>query len=330
MFPSSLRLIELAAALAFAVMVAPPAGTSTPPALSTLKLATWNLEWLMTPATFNELKARCTDNDRARRAAQRAMPCDVASSLERSALDLAALSRYARQLDADVVALQEVDGPAAARLVFPLHEFCFTGSRALQNNGFAIRRGVPFRCDADVTGLSQGDVVRRGAVAVLFPGTPQEIHLLGVHLKSGCARQALDGPDDACARLARQARPLEDWIDAQARAGRRFAILGDFNRDLLAERGPVRNRNGSLHSFWHEISDGDPRGAALLNTAAGETFRNCAPGQNHTSFIDYILLGGPLRERWVAGSFERMTWQPRDAARLRLSDHCPVAIRLRL
>jgi endonuclease/exonuclease/phosphatase family metal-dependent hydrolase len=205
----------------------------------------------------------------------------------------------------------------------------FTGSHALQNTGFAIRRGIPYRCGADVMDLSQGDAVRRGAVVVLFPGTARELHLLGVHLKSGCAQRALDGPADACRRLSRQAGPLEAWIDAQARAGRRFAILGDFNRDLLAEREPVRSRNGSLRSLWHEISDGDPRGATLLNTAAGEPFRNCATGQNHTSFIDYILLGGPLRERWVAGSFERMTWQPRDAARLRLSDHCPVAIRLR-
>jgi endonuclease/exonuclease/phosphatase family metal-dependent hydrolase len=257
------------------------------------------------------------------------MPCDVASDLERSAIDLATLARYAKLLDADVVAVQEVDGPAAARHVFPQHDFCFTGARALQNTGFAIRRGIPHRCEADVMGLSQGDAVRRGAVVVLFPGTAREIHLLGVHLKSGCAQRALDGRNDACQRLSRQAGPLEAWIDAQARAGRRFALLGDFNRDLLGERGPARGDNGMLRSLWHEINDGDPRGAELLNTAAGVRFRNCATGQNHTGFIDYILLGGPLRERWLAGSFERVTWQQRDAARLRLSDHCPVAIRLR-
>ena len=74
------------------------------------------------------------------------MPCDVAHELARSGEDIAALRRYAQDLDADIVALQEVDGAEAARLVFPDYEFCFSGRVAVQNNGFAIRRGLPFAC----------------------------------------------------------------------------------------------------------------------------------------------------------------------------------------
>ena len=95
-------------------------------------------------------------------------------------------------LDADVVALQEVDGPDAARLVFPDYQFCFSGRVAVQNNGFAIRRGLPFACAPDLTDLSMNDDVRRGVELRLFPGTPQELRLLSVHLKSGCARDPLD------------------------------------------------------------------------------------------------------------------------------------------
>jgi endonuclease/exonuclease/phosphatase family metal-dependent hydrolase len=296
----------------------------------TVKLATWNLEWLLTPATFSALKSTCTENDEKRRAGQRLLPCDVAAKLERSAIDLAALARYARQLNADVVAIQEVDGPNAARQVFAEHHFCFTGSKALQNNGFAIRRGVPYRCGDDLNALSLGDSVRRGVTVVLYPDTDHELYLLGVHLKSGCARPPLDRGASACEKLARQVPALEGWIDSQARAGHRFAVLGDFNRELLAERGAARNAAGGQRNVWEEINDGVPAGAALVNVAAGERFRNCANGQNHSGFIDQILLDRLLARQLVAGSFERLTWEARDASRLQLSDHCPVAVRLRI
>ena len=102
----------LAASLALAALTLPalaaaPAGT--------LKLATWNLEWFLQPETFAALKRSCASNDAERRSAQRQLPCDVARTLERSAVDISAMARYAKSLDADVVALQEVDGAAAAR-----------------------------------------------------------------------------------------------------------------------------------------------------------------------------------------------------------------------
>lgn len=284
----------------------------------------------MQPATFSALKGQCTRDDQLRRAVQRLLPCDVAAKLERSAIDLAAMASYARELDADVIAIQEADGAGAARQVFTDYNFCFTGSRALQNNGFAIRRGVPFRCGADIDSLSLGDSVRRGASLVLYPGTRQEMHLLGVHLKSGCARQRLDSALGACEKLARQVPALESWIDAEARAGHRYAVLGDFNRELLAEHGAARNAAGQLQSLWAEINDGEPPGARLVNVAAGEHFRNCATGQNHSGFIDQILLGERLAPQLIPGSFERLTWRPRDAARLILSDHCPLAVSLKI
>jgi len=327
----SRALAAIAAALAVALAVAyatvAPAAAGPP---GTLKLATWNLEWLLTPATFSALKGNCSRNDAERRAAQRQLPCDVAAHLERSAVDISAMARYARALDADVVALQEVDGPAAARQLFAGYEFCFTGSRALQNTGFAIRRGVPFRCGPDLMALSLGDSVRRGASLILYPGTRHEIRLLGVHLKSGCARQRLDEGPEACRRLARQVPVLEDWIDAAARAGAWYGVLGDFNRNLLAERGAARAANGAQRNVWAELDDGEPRGATLINVAAGEPFRNCVSGQNHSGYIDQIILGEKLATRLVPRSFERLTWTAQDAARFKLSDHCPLAIRLRI
>lgn len=335
--PSALVLSLLLAgrALAAAAAAAPAAGADV-----ALKLASWNLEWLMTPATFNELSRTCTppaaSSVAGPRAARppRSIPCDVAARLERGRADFAGLARYARALDADVVALQEVDGPAAAALVFPpgRYAFCFTGARAVQNTGFAIRRGIPHRCGADYLPLALGARLRRGATLVLYPGTAAEIHLLGVHLKSGCARGPLDAtpPAEACALLARQVPALEAWIDGEAVNSNRFGVLGDFNRELLAERGPARAPDGSQANLWPEIDDGDPPAARLVNSAAGERFSNCVRGRIQTGYIDQIVLGPGLAAARVPGSFERMVYAPRDAWRLKLSDHCPIAVRISL
>jgi len=304
------------------------AGAQDSTTLSSLKIATWNLEWLIAPATFKPLKGTCVPKGASAFASERRLPCDVAQRFERSSRDFATLARYARELDADVIALQEVDGADAARLVFPGYEFCFTGSRHLQNTGFAVRAGVPKRCGPDLTALSLDDSLRRGAELVLFPGEPRELHLLSVHLKSGCSDKSLASGGRACDTLARQVPALESWIDAQARAGHRFAVLGDFNRDLLREHGPARAPSGQPLQLWPEIADGDPPDAHLRNVVEGQPFRNCVPGQAHSAFIDHIVVGRRLAGALVPGSFERVTFSAADARHARLSDHCPLAVRL--
>ena len=291
-------------------------------AAAELKLASWNLEWFMKPETLRALTPACTPADAPRDGARRAVPCDVAHELARSGEDIVALRNYARALDADVVSLQEVDGADAARLVFPGYEFCFSGRVAVQNNGFAIRHGVPFSCAADISDLSLNDDVRRGVELRLYPGTPQELHLLSVHLKSGCARDPLDATKPSCQELARQVPALEHWIDTQASEHKVFAVVGDFNRDLRQEPAGI--------SLWGEIDDGDPPESDLVNTAEGQTFENCMPSQTFTGYIDYLVLGRRMARGLVENSFGRAIYRPRDAARRKLSDHCPVFIRLRV
>jgi endonuclease/exonuclease/phosphatase family metal-dependent hydrolase len=307
----------------------PPAAEAGVDAAGSLKLATWNLEWLISPGAFKQLKPNCAPENEPVHGDVRRIPCDITARLERSSRDFSVLARYARSLDADVVALQEVDGADAARLVFPDYEFCFTGRKHVQNTGFAVRRGVPFRCGPDDRELSLRDTLRRGKELTLFPGESREIHLLSVHLKSGCSSKPLTAPDKACHDLARQAPILEAWIDAQAAAGRRFAVLGDFNRDLLSEasRGDLLGKDGGL---WADIADGTPPEAALQNAAAGAPFRNCVPGQGYHGYIDNIVLSHTLAVEAVLGSFARLTYSAADARHARLSDHCPVSIRLNI
>ncbi|MCU0760170.1 MAG: endonuclease/exonuclease/phosphatase family protein [Steroidobacteraceae bacterium] len=293
-----------------------------------LRIATWNLEWLVAPEDFLALARSCVPEGASPGRRRRTIPCDVAAKLERSTADFDALARYARELDADVVALQEVDGPAAARRVFPGYRFCFSTAPAVQNLGFAVRDGLPFRCGRELADLSLGGRLRSGVELVLHPGTAAELRLLSVHLKSGCGRRTLDSPRDACGVLARQVPVLERWIDAQAAAGRPFAVLGDFNRELLRDAGPARNGSGGLRSLWSEIDDADPPEADLANAAEGERFVNCHPGQNFNGYIDHIVLSRGLAARRVPGSFRRVTFEPREALRRNLTDHCPVAVDL--
>jgi endonuclease/exonuclease/phosphatase family metal-dependent hydrolase len=276
----------------------------------------------MTPQTLQALRPACLPAEAPRDGARRAIPCDVAGELTRSGEDFAAFRRYARRLDADVIALQEVDGEAAARLVFPGYSFCFSGRNHVQNTGFAIRPGLPHACGPELVDLSINDHVRRGVELRLFPGTPQEIRMLSVHLKSGCSRDPLDSPRVSCAQLAAQLPVLERWIDAQAAERRPFAVLGDFNRDLRRE--PV------TAPLWAAIDDADPPGADLVNTAEGQEFQNCSPAQTFGGYIDYIILGRQMARGLVEGSFGRELFRPKDALRRKLSDHCPVFIRLRV
>ena len=141
----------------------------------TLKIATWNMEWLIAPDVLRPMREHCAPQDTPIRGNDRRVPCDVALKFNRSEADFRAYARYAKELDADVVALQEVDGASAASLAFPDYDFCFTSRRHVQNNGFAIRKGVPHRCEADLQTLSNNDSVRRGAVVTLFPGDRREI-----------------------------------------------------------------------------------------------------------------------------------------------------------
>jgi endonuclease/exonuclease/phosphatase family metal-dependent hydrolase len=315
-----------------AMLLLPGACIGAVPLPRTITLATWNMEWLMTPQTVAALRSGCTGGDRPP-ARARSSPCDVARDLARRPEDYGRLADYAQRLDADVIAIQEVDGPEAARLVFRDHDFCFTARRAVQNNGFAIRRGrgIRFRCDADVRSLAVGhEHLRAGAQITLFPGMPEDLHLLGVHLKSGCAGERLDSGEEACMVLARQVQPLKAWVDVQARAGHRFMLLGDFNRRLAREGRSARDTQGRMRNMWPELSSADVQGARLVSLAEGRPYLKCHLTERHSAYIDHIIAGESAARHWMPATFRRVGFVQSDAVRLKLSDHCPVSVEYRL
>jgi len=223
-----------------------------------------------------------------------------------------------------VIAFQEAENEAAAARVFdPLRFVIVMEDRAgapsgtcggehktqtviRQAVGFAIRKGIVFDRNPDVTALMLGNPqLRSGVDITLRPRGQPAIRLLSVHLKSGCFAGS---EAKACPVLLQQIPALERWIDIAAAGNHRFAVLGDWNRRLgLAG-----------DSVWTEIDDGDPPNADLRLADAG-VHPQCDP--RYDSFIDHIVLDKR------AGDDLKSFAETRYAANEKHhSDHCPVSV----
>lgn len=271
-----------------------------PAAAATIKISTWNLEWLT-----------------LRHASAPGLPANIHT---RRPGDWTALAGYARRLNADVVAFEEVDGKAPAARLFPpdRYNLVLTHDRTALRVGFAIRRGIAFRQNPDVTSLVRYKharyPLRSGADITLTLGS-QRLRLLAVHLKAGCWYKYIYSRKYACRTLAKQIPGLRRWIAARDAHGTPFVVLGDFNR--------VMDGNDRFHRAMDPFH-GQP-GKALLRADAG--LENPCWGGGH--FTDHVLLGGPARGWLVPHSVRVMVYrQTNPAWKDRLSDHCPVSIQL--
>jgi hypothetical protein len=147
----------------------------------------------------------------------------------RTVAELSAMADLVDILDADVIAMQEVDGPEAARQIFDpnQYDFHFSSRNYQQRTGFAIRRGLAFTPNPDLEELDVGGVRHGTDLTVMIGGQP--LRLLSVHLKSFCHQDDLDNvsPSDNtdCGKLKRQIPILEDWIEERAQEGVPLVVL---------------------------------------------------------------------------------------------------------
>jgi endonuclease/exonuclease/phosphatase family metal-dependent hydrolase len=260
------------------------------PALSAeLKIATWNLNWLTTRTVG--------DPD---------LPQDVTP---RSDDDFARLAQYAKQLNADVIAIEEIDGFSAASKVFARTEYSIhmTHDHVVQRVGIVVRRGLHYDINPDLTALN-GQHLRSGADITLHLGDT-DLRILAVHLKKGCREVPLpDAKSRVCEELRAQIPPLTDWIAARRQEGVPFVILGDFNR-------------------WMDKHD---TFLAALRTAAPlvrATEGHSSPCWGGEDFIDHILAGGPAAGWMQPDSMKVLTYKETERSwQDRLSDHCPLSV----
>ena len=233
------------------------------------------------------------------------------------------MARYAARAGADVVALQEVDGPQAAAAVFPGYQnVCFVKRAHPQKTGFAVRAGIPFRCNGDLVALDDDGAARAGADITLWPDTPHAIRLLSVHLKSGCFELPLtDRTNPVCERLQAQAPILARWVAERQDAGEAFAILGDFNRRLEIDAALEAGPDAAPVGLWATMTKAGP----LARVTDSQTYRPCRAGERYTSWIDNIVLGGKLAETRRNLVHIGMSDAPKAAV---LSDHWVIGVDL--
>jgi len=143
--------------------------------------------------------------------------------------------------------------------------------------------------------------------------TQPPLRVLAVHLKTGCFDDRLSGRvRRACAQLREQVPALVDWIVARRSEGVAFAILGDFNRHM-----------DGRDQLWAAL-----RQAAPLARATEGRASPCWGGE---AFIDHIVLGNAARDWLLPGTLRVLTYREAGTEwKQRLSDHCPVSVRLRL
>ena len=256
-----------------------------------LKVATWNLDWLTT-----------------RPAGDPGLPADVTP---RSAADFDRLAQYAAELNADVISIQEVDGFSAASKVFPRDRYSIhmTHDHVVQRVGIVVRRGLHYEINPDITELSAHHL-RSGADITLHLAT-SDLRVLAVHLKTGCRDASLKkAKSSVCDELRNQIAPLSDWIAARQQEGIPFLVLGDFNRWM-----------DGRDTFIAELR----KAAPLVRATEGHS----SPCWGSENFIDHILAGG-LAANWMHPDTLRvLSYRETDPLlKDRLSDHCPVSVRL--
>jgi endonuclease/exonuclease/phosphatase family metal-dependent hydrolase len=237
-----------------------------------------------------------------------------------------ALRRVVRELDADVLLLQEMGGaPYLAEL-----------QRDLDREGI----GYPYAdvleaADADrhVAMLSRrkpAEIVRhaalafpyfggrenvkRGLLEVRFATAKGEFTIFVVHLKS----RFTDRPDDPESALRRtgEATAIRDAVLARfpEPAAARFAIMGDFNDHKAS------------HALRRFASRGGLKIAELLPAvdSQGESWTHLYKKQDSYTRVDHVLVSAGLR-RFVRGDAARIYDGP-DVAEA--SDHRPVVVTL--
>ena len=215
----------------------------------------------------------------------------------RNSADYAALTRRIQELDADVVAFQEVENAAAAHRVFPASDWhielsrrpsmgrsraCWGKPEARLGHlatGFAVGNGIAYRRNADLRALGADGAFQRWGTDITLTVDGRQLRLLSVHLRSGCwgERQDRDAKRrKTCATLRGQIERLKAWADARQAEAVGFVILGDFNRRLTLPGDWA----------WRLLS---PPSAPLRLLTEGEPFR-CDP--RFPAFIDHVAVGG--------------------------------------
>jgi endonuclease/exonuclease/phosphatase family metal-dependent hydrolase len=242
----------------------------------------------------------------------------------------AALRAVIRSLDADVLALQEIGGPAflaelrrdlaSEGMVYPYGEAMLAADEA---RGLAVLSRVPLGAitahrdlRARGRGVEEAELVRRGMLQaeVRGAGGATRVTLFIVHLKSRLAVDR-DDPQAEDQRVA-EAQAVRDRIlkvfPEPGAPSARFVLLGDFN-DLPGSRAleAVEARGKTRIASWTDAAD-----------SRGHRWTHAYERLGLYSRFDQVFvsaaLEGEVRRAWIADGAEVAG----------ASDHRPLVLEL--
>ena len=259
-----------------------------------------------------------------------------AGCVPRSALDYEQLRDFSKLLNADIIALQEVENTAAVERIFPKSEWNIVLSdrpnsktyrcrgndqeSTQQRVAVVLRKGIKYQINESFRELGlEMEGLRYGVVVEVF-GDHDTINLMAVHLKSGCFVDDYSTSKlRACEVLGTQIETLDDWIENSIRGNKKFIVLGDFNSRLTRENS----------MFWNKLVEMNNRPIGIKNGMQNLT--GCHP--RYPDLIDHIILGPQTSKLQVQNSQMVHFYSSTDEQMAEddiLSDHCPISLMLRL
>ncbi|MDD1779803.1 endonuclease/exonuclease/phosphatase family protein [Enterovibrio sp. ZSDZ35] len=307
------RFSKLIHTACLAVVVA--ASVNVKHAFASLTLATWNMEWL---------------SDKG----------DIIQG-QRKADDYLMMQTVVSVLNADLVAFQEVDSLYALSKVLNPNEYNFflsdrakyyTKSRGSnQFTGWAVRKGIQVIDHADYkplglpTFLSRGNL-RYGTYIEVVRDNQPSLHLLSIHLKSGCFETPVRR-NNSCKKLERQVDALSVWIKTRQELGQEFIIAGDFNHYM------------NINNEW--VWESLVKGAGKDNLVNLSEFTQAKCKARRFNFrtkrweqvvydklIDHIIASPGAISSDITPLAKQFRYSYHTVANYRLSDHCPVYVEL--
>ncbi len=238
----------------------------------------------------------------------------------RSKDEFAYLKAVGKQLNADIVALQEVDGEVAARRVLPGYNMYFSSRRDRRRVGFAVRRSAfdVIVHHEDFKSISMNNALPRGVdLSVIVSNT--EIRILNIDMIRGCEDKDIKRQTRECSRLRKQWRFLAEWIYQRIEEGVAFAVVGDFGKSFKIDDD---------QSAWQMLHGEEvPLGSLVRVTQAQQ---NTCWGGETNYFLNHILLNKKAADFVVPKSFGQVSYDGSSIERQKISEHCPMMVRLDL
>ncbi|PKF50436.1 endonuclease/exonuclease/phosphatase family protein [Enterovibrio nigricans] len=260
---------------------------------------------------------------------------------QRNAEDYLMMQTVVSVLNADLVAFQEVDSlDTLAKVIDPDEYNFFLSDRAQfytksrksnQFTGWAVRKSLEVIDHADYeplglpTFLSRGHLRYGSYIEVKRKNRPP-LHLLSIHLKSGCFETPVRR-NNSCKKLERQIDALNVWIKTRQKLGQEFVIAGDFNHYM----------NSSNEWVWESLIK--KAGEGLLINLSEHTRAKCKARRFnyrtkrweqvvYDKLIDHVIASPGALSSTVPALAKQFRYSYHTVANYRLSDHCPVYVEL--